>query len=121
LPPAGALPLAAVVAVALPGDTSRYDYASVDPGRHILVAVQSRNDIAVIDPVSFMVTQRVSVPGCEHPHGLAVDLGRRALADGAHVVAVDPTSHRSYFPIATGTDGKPALLVREPVGQSPAG
>ena len=29
-------------------------------------------------------------------------LGRHHLADGAHVVAVDPATHRSYHPIAPG-------------------
>jgi DNA-binding beta-propeller fold protein YncE len=36
--------------------------------------------------------------------------GRAYLADGAHVVAVDPTTHRSYYPIPHGSDGKPTLL-----------
>jgi hypothetical protein len=30
------------------------------------------------------------------------------------VVAVDPDTHRSYYPVPTGTDGHPALLEREP-------
>ena len=36
------------------------------------------------------------------------------LADNAHVVAVDPTTHRSYYPVPAGSDGHPALLEREP-------
>jgi hypothetical protein len=32
------------------------------------------------------------------------------LADGAHVVAVDPATHHSFYPIPRGTDGHPALL-----------
>ncbi|MER6568538.1 YncE family protein [Streptomyces sp. NPDC001093] len=40
--------------------------------------------------------------------------GRSHLADGAHVVAVDPTTHRSYYPVAHGSDGHPALLVYRP-------
>lgn len=40
--------------------------------------------------------------------------GRAHLADGAHVVAVDPTTHRSYYPVPHGTDGHPALLVYRP-------
>ena len=38
-------------------------------------------------------------------------LGRDHLADGAHLVAVDPTTHCSYFPIANGPGGHPVLLV----------
>ena len=44
-------------------------------------------------------------------------LGRHHLADGAHVVAVDPATHRSYYPIARGPDGHPIPLVRAPTGE----
>jgi DNA-binding beta-propeller fold protein YncE len=150
----------------------------------MLVAVQGRNDLAVIDPAALTVTKRVPLPGCDHGHGLAVDSAARVafvacdgnatlltvdlntwqvigtdlvgadpdvvaydtaahrlyvaaesgtvsvldlrdrtltaagsdhLADGAHVVAVDPGTHRSYYPVPAGSDGRPALLVREPV------
>jgi len=40
--------------------------------------------------------------------------GSGHLADGAHVVTVDPTTHRSYYPVPSGSSGKPALLEREP-------
>ena len=149
----------------------------------MLVAVQGRNDLAVIDPAALRVVQRVALPGCQHPHGLSVygpgrlvfvacqqnasllvidqtswktlgsnpvgedpdvlaydpaagrlyvaaesgilttlDLhdhtlvvtGSGHLADNAHVVAVDPTTHRSYYPVPTGSFGHPALLEREP-------
>ena len=46
-------------------------------------------------------------------HDVAVS-GSGHLADNAHVVAVDPTTHRSYYPVAAGTGGRPALLEREP-------
>lgn len=48
-----------------------------------------------------------------HDHTLAVS-GSGHLADNAHVVAVDITTHRSYYPVAAGSNGKPALLEREP-------
>ena len=151
-----------------------------DPAGRILVDVQSRDQVAVIDPPTFTVTRRIDVPGCDHPHGLTLDadhrlgfiacdgnatvhtldldtyqtsnpqpvgadpdvlayepgtarlsvaaesgdvtvlteqnrqltvLGRDHLADGAHVVAVDPSTHRSYYPIASGPSGHPVLLV----------
>jgi len=47
-------------------------------------------------------------------HHLAVT-GSDHLADKAHVVAVDPTTHHSYFPVPVGTNGRPALLERQPV------
>ena len=149
----------------------------------MLVAVQGRNELAVIDPATTTVARRVALPGCEHPHGLAIDgidrlafvacdhnatlvtvdqtswqvlgsnpvgedpdvlafdsaarrlyvaaesgivsmldahdhgltvIGSGHLADGAHVVAVDPQSHRSFYPIPNGNAGSPALLVQEP-------
>jgi DNA-binding beta-propeller fold protein YncE len=147
----------------------------------MLVAVQGANDLAVIDPTAMAVERRLKLPGCAHPHGLAVDSAERLafvacdqnatlltidendwrvtstnrvgddpdvlaydgttdwlyvaaesgtvtvlgvrdralypkgsghLADGAHVVAIDPTTHRSFYPIPNGSDGRPVLLVR---------
>jgi hypothetical protein len=43
-----------------------------------------------------------------------LDLRGRELTDGAHVVAVDPSTHHTYYPVPDGSDGRPALLVREP-------
>jgi hypothetical protein len=149
----------------------------------ILADVQSRNQLAVIDPATLTVVRRVPLPGCDHPHGLSLDAparlafvacdanatllsvdmntwgtlgsqrvgddpdvlaydlaarrlyvaaesgwvtildvrdrqltvaGRSYLADGAHVVAVDPGTHRSFFPVPHGAAGRPALLIYEP-------
>ena len=46
-------------------------------------------------------------------HTLAVS-GSGHLADGAHVVAIDTGTHRSYYPVPAGSTGNPALLEREP-------
>jgi DNA-binding beta-propeller fold protein YncE len=149
----------------------------------MVVAVQGRNDLAVIDPVSFTVTQRIPTPGCEHPHGQALDptdqvmfvgceanaaivtvdlanrnvidhqtvgetpdvlafdpgvsrvyvaaesgwvsifdhdhghltvRGSAHLADGAHSLALDPTTHHSYIPISKDHNGSPVLREYEP-------
>jgi DNA-binding beta-propeller fold protein YncE len=149
----------------------------------MLVAVQGRGDLAVIDPATLAVSTRIGLPGCDHPHGLALDptagaafvgcegnatlvsvdvaaarvtgtnpvgkvpdvlvfdagahrlyvaaesgevtvlderdgklqvAGSEHLADGAHVVAVDPATHYSYYPIPSGSGGHPALLERAP-------
>ena len=155
-----------------------------DPSTNqMVVAVQGRNDLAVINPVSFTVAERIPTPGCDHPHGealdvtdqvmfvgcetnatmVSVDLTRRIvidhqavgetpdvlaydpgvrrvyaasesgvvsvvdddhghlssrgsahLADGAHSVALDPTTHHSYFPIPKGPNGSPVLWEYEP-------
>ncbi|MEV0056442.1 YncE family protein [Saccharopolyspora shandongensis] len=47
--------------------------------------------------------------------GRPVVIGSGYLAADAHVVAVDPVSHHSYYPVPAGTTGRPALLDREPV------
>jgi DNA-binding beta-propeller fold protein YncE len=145
----------------------------------MLVAVQGRGDLAVIDPAAMSVCRRIALPGCDHPHGMALDpvagtafvacdgnatllsvdiasggvigtqpvgegpdvlaydqgaqrlyvaaesgevtildrqrgslvvTGSAHLADGAHVVAIDPATHHSYYPVPSGAGGHPALL-----------
>jgi DNA-binding beta-propeller fold protein YncE len=51
----------------------QYDSGS----RRILVDVQTRNDIAVIDPRTNRVVRRVELPGCSGDHGLLVDSAHR--------------------------------------------
>jgi DNA-binding beta-propeller fold protein YncE len=149
----------------------------------MLVPVQGRGDLAVIDPASLAVVRRLALPGCDHGHGLALDpparlgfvgcegnatlatvdlssgqvistspvgdtpdvlaydsgprrlyvaaedgtvsildrtarvpvlVASRHLADGAHVVAIDPSTHISYYPIPHGPDGRPLLLEEQP-------
>jgi DNA-binding beta-propeller fold protein YncE len=146
----------------------------------MLVDVQGRNQVAVIDPATRSVIRRVPLPGCSEDHGLALDSaarlafvacdinsalltvdmntwrvtgtavagvepdvvafdghagrvyvaaesgfvtvlqlrGRRLrviysnyLADDAHVVAVDPGTGRSYFPVLGASGGHPVVLV----------
>ena len=57
--------------VALGGEVGNVGYDQ-DSDR-MIVAVQGRNDLAVIDPAALTVVQRVALPGCQHPHGLSVD------------------------------------------------
>ena len=144
----------------------------------MVVAVQGRNDLAFVDPVSFTVTERIPTPGCDHPHGQALDAtdqlmfvgcesnatmvtvdlinrnvidhhgvgetpdvlaydpgpnrvyvaaesgwvsifdhdhghltvrGSAYLADGAHSLALDPTTHHTYIPIAKDRNDSPVL------------
>jgi DNA-binding beta-propeller fold protein YncE len=163
--------------VELGGEAGNVAY---DPGSaRMLVDVQTRDQLAVIDPATLTITRRVPLPGCDHDHGLTLDpphrlafvacdanatmltvdldawqvlgtcrvgadpdvlafdpsdgrlyvaaesgwltvldehdrrlavAGRAHLADGAHVVAVDPTSHRSFYPVPHGRGSAPALL-----------
>jgi DNA-binding beta-propeller fold protein YncE len=100
-----------------------------DPKAHrILVAVQTRNELAAIDPASRRVTQRFPVP-CDHPHGFTLDTRRnvafvscegdakllvvdlatmRATAtfrvgDGPDVLALDTSNDRLYVASESGT------------------
>ena len=168
-----------VASVPLGGEAGNVRY---DPGGdRVLVAVQTRDEVAVIDPHSHTVVDRVPVPGCDHDHGLllvdrrafvacdgngrlvvlalpgltelgrldvgdgpdvlaadpdrhllyvaaesgdvtTVDLeptagrviGRAHLADNAHVVAVDATTGRAYFPVPDTGGGHPGVLVTAP-------
>ena len=65
-----------IATIQLGGEAGNVQY---DPGtRHVLVDVQTRNDVAVIDPRSERVIRRVTLPGsCVHPHGLLVDAPHR--------------------------------------------
>lgn len=172
---------ARVGAVALSGQAGNTQYDPVS--RHIFVGVQTRNELAEIDPSSLTVIRRYELPGCQSSHSVAIDAEARAayigcqhnlrlvrldlrsgrvtdsgsvgigvdvlsldagrhrlyvasesgvvsvydvarggltrsaqgfLALDAHVVAVDPATHRVYFPLQN-VGGKPMIRVMEPV------
>jgi len=64
-----------IATVQLGGEAGNVQY---DPGSgKVLADVQSRDEVAVIDPRSNRVVRRVTLPGCDHPHGLSVDAPRR--------------------------------------------
>jgi len=170
-----------IATVQLDGEAGNVQY---DPGSHrILADVQTRNQVAVIDPSSNVVVRRVALPGCDHPHGLYVDaprrvafvacdgnarlltldltrlkvtgstevgsspdvlafdkslkrlyvsaesgvvavfaeqgrslkkLGQGLLAPYAHTVAVDSKTHLVYFPLQSGSSGRPQLRIMAP-------
>jgi len=172
-----------VATVPLGGEAGNVRY---DPqSDRVLVDVQTRDEIAVIDPHTRSVTSRAAVPGCNHDHGLliadgrafvacdgndvlvtlalpamkplghldvgagpdvlaadpqrgllyvaaesgdvtTVDIGpaagrvtgRAHLADNAHVVAVDHTTGRAYFPVPDIGGGRPGLLITAPIPPS---
>ena len=49
----------------------------------------------------------------EHAHSLT-KLGQAMLAPHAHTVAVDPRTHLVYFPLESGSTGRPQLLIMKP-------
>lgn len=66
---------AARKAIALGGEAGNTQYDSTSGC--IWVAVQTRNELAVIDPRRDSVVARVPVPGIERPHGLQIDAAHR--------------------------------------------
>ncbi|MFL6121457.1 YncE family protein, partial [Actinophytocola sp.] len=75
----------------------------------MLVAVQGRNDVAVLDPGTFEVTERLPLPGCDHDHGLAVESSNRLA-----FVACDGNATLLTVDLATGK-----VVDRDPVGEEP--
>jgi DNA-binding beta-propeller fold protein YncE len=95
----------------------------------MLVAVQGRNDLAVIDPAALTVVRRVALPGCNSPHGLNIDradrvvfvacdqnatlltvdqtnwsaTGSNPVGEGPDVLAYDSLAHRLYVAAESGT------------------
>jgi hypothetical protein len=43
-------------------------------------------------------------------------VGHDSPGDNAHTVAVDPATHRVFFPLAMGADGTPVLRIMQPSG-----
>jgi DNA-binding beta-propeller fold protein YncE len=94
----------------------------------MVVAVAGRGDLAVIDPATYTVTDRIPTPECDSPHGQAlddaaqvmfvgcennattvvVDLARRTTVDHhsvgetPDVVAYDAGAHRVYVAAESG-------------------
>jgi DNA-binding beta-propeller fold protein YncE len=64
-----------IATIALGGEAGNVQYDSVS--HTILVDVQSRDDLAVINPRTNRIVRRVSLPGCHNDHGLLVDAPRR--------------------------------------------
>lgn len=64
-----------IATIPLGGEAGNVQYDS-GSGR-VLADVQTRNDIAVIDPRTNRVVRRVSLTGCSHDHGLLIDASRR--------------------------------------------
>jgi DNA-binding beta-propeller fold protein YncE len=170
-----------IATIRLGGEAGNVQY---DPAGHgVLVDVQTRNVLAVVDPRRNRIVQRVALPGRDHDHGLQVDtqrrlafiacdgnarlltvdlrtlrtaavatvgpspdvlafddslrrlyvaaesgeiavfaehgrrltkLGEAELAPEAHTVAVDPRTHFVYFPLQSGTGGRPELRIMKP-------
>jgi DNA-binding beta-propeller fold protein YncE len=100
--------------IALGGEAGNTHYDSVS--RCILVAVQTRNQLAAIDPVTERVVARYAVPGVEGPHGFTLDEpGRFAFVTGernATLAVIDLRTMRVRQRLRVG-DG-PDVLAWDP-------
>ncbi len=76
------------------------DVLALDPALGWLYVAAESGDLTVFD---------ASRPGLN-------PIGREHPADGSHTVAVDPTTHRVYFPLAHGPNGRPTLRIMLPTG-----
>jgi DNA-binding beta-propeller fold protein YncE len=57
--------------ISLGGEAGNTHYDSVS--RCILVAVQTKNQLVAIDPITERIVQRYELPGADHPHGFTID------------------------------------------------
>jgi DNA-binding beta-propeller fold protein YncE len=170
-----------ITEISLGGEAGNVQY---DAGSNrMLVGVQTRNELAFINPGFNEIVHRIKLDGCDGSHGVLVDsprrlafvacvgnaklvtvdlrrmkqtaitdvgdgpdvlafdpglrrlyvsaesgdvavfaeqgrslrkLGQAHLADAAHTVAVDPKTHLVYFPLQSGSNGTPQLLIMRP-------
>ncbi|MFC9553617.1 YncE family protein [Rhodococcus sp. NPDC056960] len=80
-------------------------------------AVGDQPDVLAYDPGAsrlYVAAESGTATIFDQRGGRLTLAGSGHLADDAHVVAVDPGTHHSYFPVPTGAGGHPALLERAP-------
>jgi DNA-binding beta-propeller fold protein YncE len=131
--------LAVIRRVGLPGCDNDHGLAIDSPHRLAFVACDGNVTLLTVDLTSWQVMDHQQVG--QGPDVLAFDpaaqrlyvaaesgwfcifsqtnrhltvWGSSHLADGAHVVAVDPATHRTFYPIPSGSDGRPVLLLYDP-------
>jgi DNA-binding beta-propeller fold protein YncE len=75
------------------------DVLAYDQGTHRLYVAAESGWVTVLD---------------QHNRRLTM-IGSDRLANAAHVVAIDPTTHYSYYPLPAGADGGPTLLEEDPL------
>lgn len=57
--------------IELGGEAGNTHYDSVS--HCILVAVQTKNQMVAVDPITEKIVQRYALPGSDHPHGFSID------------------------------------------------
>ena len=116
-----------IATIKLGGSAGNVQYDSV--AKLVLADVQSRNDIAVIDPRTNTIVRRIALQHCDSDHGLLIDSARRlafvacdgnatlltldlrtekvtgvdSVGSSPDVLALDETLHRLYVSAESGT------------------
>ena len=79
------------------------DVLAIDPGLGWLYAAAESGDVRIFD---------LTRPGL-------VTIGHEHPGNASHSVAVDPATHRVFFPLAIGPQGTPALRIMRPAAAKP--
>lgn len=86
------------------------------PSRRAFTDVQTKDDVAEIDPVAGRVVARHRLSGCEHDHGLALDSARRlafvACDENAKLLVMDLDDWKTLA--AFGVGDEPDVLALDP-------
>ena len=100
--PAGALIVAsavtgrAIATIPIGGSAGNVEYDPV--ARRVLVGVETRDELALVDPGTRAITRRIPLPGCDANHSLLVDATARVLVIGCsangRLIVVDADSFR---------------------------
>ena len=100
--------------IALGGEAGNTHYDSVS--HCIFVAVQTRNQMVAIDPVSEKIVQRYDLPGSDHPHGFTIDEPDRlafvSCEGNAVLIVLDLRTMKSVQQLTVADD--PDVLAWDP-------
>ncbi len=105
-----------VTALSLGGEAGM---SAFDPvSERVLVNVQTRNEIAVLDPAALRIERRIALPGqCRNNHGLLIEAPTRrafvACDESANLLVVDLETGRVVQTVSVGN--KPDVLTLDPV------
>jgi DNA-binding beta-propeller fold protein YncE len=97
-----------IATIPLGGEAGNVQY-DADSG-HVLADVQTRNEVAVIDPKRNRIVERIHIGDCVNDHGLLVDAPRRlafVACDGdAHLLTLDLRTLKTtaVFPVGDSPD-----------------
>jgi DNA-binding beta-propeller fold protein YncE len=100
--------------IPLGGEAGNTQYDSV--AKRIWVAVQTRNQLVAIDPVTERISGRYDLPGADHPHGFYIDAPNRlafvSCEGNARLLVIDLTTMRVIANHVVGDD--PDVLAFDP-------